>query len=247
MTIKKDKSVDLKMDIERSKFGVFLLDPPEEPIDASANDYIKRLLDTDSIHSRLDIVTSETAQFKEEALLKQSTELHKTSEERSVDLTETKSNHREDTWKFIVAIASFIILVILATLSDKINITHSEYVSKILGSLLIASIISALGFGISCLISHLNACEVAYVGGTIYFDELQHEKPETTDNQRQIKLARDSILDRQYIKQTVQAEENPQLNSPTTDVLNEIRNYSDLLKEGLVSLDEFLKNERQNF
>lgn len=102
---------------------------------------------------------------------------------------------------------------------------------------LVTFLISCIGIFFDYLSKRKTLFEIQYAGGRIAFDVSYYAKAEIDDFQKQLRRAKDLSQETATVR-TV-APETPTQASTQSSVPDDLRKYADLLKEGLISQEEY--------
>lgn len=211
----------------------------EKYIASLGNGYIMNYLTNQSVQKGFAFLSNKRVYFKGSCLSGTSKNLVKTNEERTVDVKNITGSgfiYQTDWGKLLkivgiaIAIAGVIIsggIIMLLTYSF-----ITTFAAAML-SLIIGGILTALGY----LLRRKTYFRIEYAGGCIAFDVSFYAKAEIDDFQKQLRRAKDLVEETATIK-TV-AVETPMQAPTQNSVPDDLRKYADLLKEGLISQEEY--------
>ena len=207
----------------------------EEYIASLGNGYILNFLANKSVSKGFAFLTNKRVYFKGSCLIGTGKKLVKTDEERIVDVKNITGSgfvYQTD-WGKIVRIVGFAIAII----GFIIGMLLTERLMWSWISLVIAGLIVAIGY----LLERKTYFSIEYAGGCIAFDVSFYAKAEIDDFQKQLRRTKDLAEETATVR-TVTAETQTQasVQAPVQNsVPDELRKYADLLKEGLISQEEY--------
>lgn len=228
----------------------------EKFITSLGNGYIVNYLTEKSLSNGFAFITDKRVYFKGSCLSGTGKKFTKTDEERTVDIKEITGSgftYRKKVGLLYAAIGSLIILIValfilaVSTTSSAPAITLiepgkssssqkglSESTKSIL-ELLAACIPSIILFN-SYLFSRQTLFRIEYAGGYIAFDASFYARAEIDDFQKQLRRAKDLAEE----SATKIAVTEPSVQPSTQNsVPDDLRKYAELLKEGLISQEEY--------
>ncbi len=228
----------------------------EKFITSLGNGYIVNYLTEKSLSNGFAFITDKRVYFKGSCLSGTGKKFTKTDEERTVDIKEITGSgftYRKKVGLLYAAIGSLIILIValfilaVSTTPSAPAITHiepgkssssqkglSESTKSIL-ELLAACIPSIILFN-SYLFSRQTLFRIEYAGGYIAFDASFYARAEIDDFQKQLRRAKDLAEE----SATKIAVTEPSVQPSTQNsVPDDLRKYAELLKEGLISQEEY--------
>lgn len=206
----------------------------EKYIASLGNGYIMNFLTNKSVQKGFAFLSNKRVYFKGSCLSGTGKNLVKTNEERTVDVKNITGSgfvYQSD-WGMLLKITGIIIAVVGILVSMVLFPSFWGSVGAVV-SLFIGGIIAILGY----LLKRKTYFRIEYAGGCIAFDVSFYAKAEIDDFQKQLRRAKDLAEETATIK-TV-AVETP-VQAPTqSSVPDDLRKYADLLKEGLISQEEY--------
>lgn len=228
----------------------------EKFITSLGNGYIVNYLTEKSLSNGFAFITDKRVYFKGSCLSGTGKKFTKTDEERTVDIKEITGSgftYRKKVGLLYAAIGSLIILIValfilaVSTTPSAPAITLiepgkssssqkglSESTKSIL-ELLAACIPSIILFN-SYLFSRQTLFRIEYAGGYIAFDASFYARAEIDDFQKQLRRAKDLAEE----SATKIAVTEPSVQPSTQNsVPDDLRKYAELLKEGLISQEEY--------
>ena len=203
----------------------------EKYIASLGNGYIMNFLTNKSVQKGFAFLSNKRVYFKGSCLSGTGKNLVKTNEERTVDVKNITGSgfvYQTD-WSKLLKIIGIVVAIV------GVLVWRLFGFGVLIGipSLIIASILEVLGY----LLKRKTYFRIEYAGGCIAFDVSFYEKAEIDDFQKQLRRAKDLAEETATIK-TV-AVETP-VQAPTQNsVPDDLRKYADLLKEGLISQEEY--------
>lgn len=247
--------------LDFNKFETFFMEPIEKFVAVLGNNYVQNFLSNGTISKGFAVVSNKRVYFKGTAYSKQGKKLYKSNEEQVVDLkdvTGTGYIRLKRLWMLLSSIGfcilSIIAFILMTVSKVNFNKATSHYsldnamlemayksLSNRLNIMFITSLVLALLLFLFYLIKRLNLFEISYAGGKICFDTVWYDKSEIDDFQRQLRLAKDNIATQhQTVEKEVQSSKVAQ-ESHVSTIAEQIRKYSELLKEGLITQEEYDK------
>lgn len=230
----------------------------EKYIASLGNGYIMNYLTNGSMSKGFAFITDKRVYFKGSCLSGTGKNLVKTNEERTVDVKNITGSGFIYRRYLGILIALFISLlaslagavwgVWLSFLSGSMNMIASDSGGAAAGSSLntfyVPIAILGITLVIACCIGIKNYLlkrktlfRIEYAGGCIAFDVSFYAKAEIDDFQKQLRRVKDFAEETATMK-TV-AVETPTQSSVQNGVPDELRKYADLLKDGLISQEEY--------
>ncbi|SFM51352.1 hypothetical protein SAMN03159341_1416 [Paenibacillus sp. 1_12] len=235
------KKVNLTED-SLGKFGAIFVEPTERYIASIGNGYIINFLAGSNVASGFAVVSNKRVYFKGKCYYKEEGKLKKSFEERTVDLkdvTGTGYTRTNPLFLLITAIVSFLVFVISAIVSfdsDSMSDTANQIgLTVFLSSLVVFSITIT-----SYLLKRHNLFEIAFAGGKIAFDTNLYDKTEIDDFQKQLRRAKDHIVESAHSQvAAAAASQVPAETNSKLGIADEIKKYSELLQQKLITQEEF--------
>ena len=201
----------------------------EKYIASLGNGYIMNFLTNKSVQKGFAFLSNKRVYFKGSCLSGTGKNLVKTNEERTVDVKNITGSgfvYQTD-WSKLLKIIGIVVAIVGVLVSMFFGVLIT------LLSLIIAGILEVLGY----LLNRKTYFRIEYAGGCIAFDVSFYAKAEIDDFQKQLRRTKDLAEETATIK-TVAVETSVQ--EPTqSSVPDDLRKYADLLKEGLISQEEY--------
>ena len=201
----------------------------EKYIASLGNGYIMNFLTNKSVQKGFAFLSNKRVYFKGSCLSGTGKNLVKTNEERTVDVKNITGSgfvYQTD-WSKLLKIIGIVVAIVGVLVSMFFGVLIT------LLSLIIAGILEVLGY----LLKRKTYFRIEYAGGCIAFDVSFYAKAEIDDFQKQLRRAKDLAEETATIK-TV-AVETPVQTPTQSSVSDDLRKYADLLKEGLISQEEY--------
>ena len=248
-------------DKEIEKLSGSFVSRDEKYIASLGNGYIMNYLTKGSMSKGFAFITDKRVYFKGSCLSGTGKKLVKTDEERTVDIKNITGSgftyHRY--WGILIALSIFLLAsiaigVVSYYLSyntffevynnpyiinrDEIRILIYTICRNIIPiglsiTLLIASCVGIKNY----LFKRKTLFRIEYAGGCIAFDVSFYAKAEIDDFQKQLRRTKDFAEETATMRTvTVDA---PEQNANPNSVPDDLRKYADLLKEGLISQEEY--------
>ena len=224
----------------------------EKYIASLGNGYIMNYLINKSVQKGFAFLSNKRVYFKGSCLSGTGKRLVKTNEERTVDVKNITGSGfiYKRKWGFLFAIipllmafslistAGMLLLNAISHLANS-NLRYAIYngVASVGAGVVTAIIIAIIVKLKDYLFGRKTLFRIEYAGGCIAFDVSFYAKAEIDDFQKQLRRTKDLAEETATIK-TV-AVETP-VQAPTqSSVPDDLRKYADLLKEGLISQEEY--------
>lgn len=256
-------------DSEIKKISKYFVNQDEKYLSSLGNGYIMNYLANQSLSKGFAVISDKRVYFRGTCFSGTGKNLKKTDEERTVDVKDITGSgfiYRRYIGILLGLIAEIIFFIftmsLLTFLSSKkahlnnmdieavIDIETSEpmaIASATTGSVAsgpLSIIICILSFAIVCLLAFLaylkmrkTFFEIQYAGGRIAFDVSFYAKAEISDFQKQLRRAKDyvseNVISTNRKMTTLQAE------ATIHDTADDLRKYAELLKDGLISQEEY--------
>lgn len=249
-------------DKEIEKLSQSFASRDEKYIASLGNGYIMNYLTNGSMSKGFAFITDKRVYFKGSCLSGTGKNLVKTNEERTVDVKNITGSGFIYRRYLGILIALFISLlaslagavwgVWISFLSGSMNMSTPDPSGSSAGSSLNTFCVPIAILGISLVIAccigikkyllkRKTLFRIEYAGGCIAFDVSFYAKAEIDDFQKQLRRVKDFAEETSTIK-TVAVETPTQAPAQTAtqnSVPDDLRKYADLLKEGLISQEEY--------
>lgn len=236
---------------EIEHLSAFFISKDEKYISSLGNGYIMNYLANKTMSKGYAFITDKRVYFKGSCLNGTGKVLKKTNEERTVDVKNITGSgftyHRY--WGIIIAgILSCLIFegafpaAIYYIMNDLYYSLTPGYSHEMNGTLILAAMFLPCLFISSILVlkkylfKRKTLFRIEYAGGCIAFNVSYYAKAEIDDFQKQLRRAKD-LAEESASKVTVT--ESPMQPSTQNNVPDDLRKYADLLKEGLISQEEY--------
>lgn len=224
-------------DKEIEKLSQSFVSRDEKYIASLGNGYIMNYLTNQSVQKGFAFLSNKRVYFKGSCLSGTGKKLVKTNEERTVDVKNVTGSgfiYQSD-WSLLLKIVGVVIaLISVIVLMVAFNNVQTEYLLTGVGiSFLIGVITATCGY----LFKRTTYFRIEYAGGCIAFDVSFYAKAEIDDFQKQLRRAKDFAEETAPLK-TV-AVETPVQAPAQNSAPDDLRKYADLLKEGLISQEEY--------
>jgi hypothetical protein len=261
------KEYNLK-DKEVQKLSELFISRDEKYIASLGNGYIMNFLTNKSTKKGFAFITNKRVYFKGSCLSGRGRVLVKTNEERTVDVKNITGSGfiYKRYWGIVIALIITLLVSLAGTIASawfcaelvNRNQPQATIASRELTNLVVAydaapspsylpylvsiglclSLVSICSIGIkNYLLKRKTLFRIEYAGGGIAFDVSFYAKAEIDDFQRQLRRVKDYAEETATIK-TV-ALEAPAQSPMQSSKSDELRKYADLLKEGLITQDEY--------
>ena len=208
----------------------------EKYIASLGNGYIMNYLTNKSAQKGFAFLSNKRVYFKGSCLSGTGKNLTKTNEERTVDVKNITGSGfvYQSNWGMLFKIAG-IVIAVLGIFIGKVVCSDTPFWGSVAAaaSLFIGGIIAILGY----LLKRKTYFRIEYAGGCIAFDVSFYAQAEIDDFQKQLRRAKDLAEETATIK-TV-AVETPVQAPAQNSAPDDLRKYADLLKEGLISQEEY--------
>lgn len=227
-------------DAHIKKLSHSFMDINEKFISSLGNGYILNFLANGSISQGFSFVTDKRVYFKGTCYSGQGTNLTITNEERTVDVKNITGSGFLKTSSIGYLIGGILLLIIAAGFlcSALLNGLYG-YDEGIGAAITLLGIAFALLIpAIRCLKEYLKGktlFRIEYAGGCIAFDVSFYAMAEVQDFQKQIRRAKD-YAEQDTIVKTKELTNSTSVSNSSPD---DLRKYAELLKDGLISQDEF--------
>lgn len=242
-------------DKEIEKLSQSFASRDEKYIASLGNGYIMNYLTNGSMSKGFAFITDKRVYFKGSCLSGTGKKLVKTDEERTVDIKNITGSGFTYHRYLGILIALFISL--LASIVGVVGSCYSYYnilwgwypfipigysISFLIASGLSITLLIASCIGIkNYLFKRKTLFRIEYAGGCIAFDVSFYAKAEIDDFQKQLRRVKDFAEETSTIK-TVAVEtptQTPVQTASQNSVPDDLRKYADLLKDGLISQEEY--------
>ncbi|WP_213468944.1 SHOCT domain-containing protein [Paenibacillus dendritiformis] len=225
------------------KFREVFAEPTERYIASIGNGYIINFLSGGSLASGFSVISNKRVYFKGKCYYKEAGKLKKSFEERMVDLkdvTGTGYTRVNPTSLLITSLSSLVLTIILIGVLSSLGSSDQATVMNILTIVLIASVLSFSITLTAYILKRKNLFEISFAGGMIAFNINLYDKAEIDDFQKQLRRAKDHVVE--LAPSQVAAAAAPQAPTETISKLgiaDEIKKYSELLQQKLITQEEF--------
>lgn len=253
-------------DNEINKLAQYFVNRDEKYISSLGNGYIMNYLARGSLSRGFAVISNKRVYFRGSCFSGQGKALIKTSEERTVDIKDVTGSgfiYKRYVGLLLGLITAFFVfvagIVVIAGIEmipslyfvesyqqmDKMTKYDQQRVEQYQRMAIATSLIIGvfLSFAISCFLVFLDYLkkrktmfQIQYAGGCIAFNVSYYAKAEIDDFQKQLRRTKD-LAEESTPKITVA--ESPLQSSTQNSVPDELRKYADLLKEGLISQEEY--------
>lgn len=225
-----------------NKFEEIFMEPTEKLIATLGNNYIQNFFINGNISNGFAIVTNKRVYFKGNCYMREGKKFFKTNEERVVDLrdiTGTGYIRTKQTWMLVLAtILGICSLFLLAMIWEGLDRSTIEQAYGFLTGYLFCAVIGCITFAIVYKITCRNLFQIEFAGGKICFQTVWYDKKEIDDFQRQIRLTKDTMSS---LKEQNIVAKDRSVSTNISNISEEIRKSSELLKEGLITEEEYKK------
>lgn len=223
------------MDADKRKMAELFVSAEEKYISSLGNGYFLNFLSDGAVKKAFAFISDKRVYFRGSCYSGQGKNLTISEENRTVDIKDVTGSGF--IYKRRIGVLAGIFAALLISLGGLVS-------SLVVGPILIGAV--CLPLFISCLIVFINYLkkrktffQVQYAGGSIAFDVSYYAKAEIEDFQKQLRRVKDLIEEAsaKSVSAPVTVQSQPVAgNNGTAD---ELRKYADLLKDGLISQEDF--------
>lgn len=223
------------------KFKNLFAEPTEKYLSSIGNGYIINFLAGNSFASGFSVISNKRVYFKGKCYYKENSKLKKSIEERTVDLkdvTGTGYISVNPIYLLVAACISLFVFIVMLILAFTFRDVDGVW-NVILGVLSFASFI---GFPLSStlyILKHKTLFEIAFAGGKIAFDTYLYSKSEIDEFQKQLRRAKDSIVEAAPQIVATPSVQSPIMTNSKLGIADELKKYADLLEQKLITQQEF--------
>lgn len=245
-------------DKEIEKLSQSFASRDEKYIASLGNGYIMNYLTKGSMSKGFAYISNKRVYFKGSCLSGNGKKLVKTDEERTVDIKNITGSgfiyHRQ--WEMYMILVLLLALLVgafcwlefaselpnlesvVSRLQDGNEVEKYEIVSTAsITTIFITAAISIILLFKKYFLGRKTLFRIEYAGGCIAFDVSFYAKAEIDDFQKQLRRTKDYAEETNTVK-TVTVE-TPTQTSLQSSVADDLRKYADLLKDGLISQEEY--------
>lgn len=224
------------------KFRELFAELTERYIASIGNGYIINFLSGGSLASGFSVISNKRVYFKGKCYYKEAGKLKKSFEERMVDLkdvTGTGYTRVNPISLLITSLSSLVLSIILFGVLSSLGSSDQATVMNILTFVLIASILSFSITLTAYILKRKNLFEISFAGGMIAFNINLYDKAEIDDFQKQLRRAKDHVVESASSQVAAAAPQAPAETNSKLGIADEIKKYSELLQQKLITQEEF--------
>ncbi|WP_080837052.1 SHOCT domain-containing protein [Cohnella massiliensis] len=234
MDRKTNRGINLSDD-DKKKFGAIFVEPTERYISSLGNGYLINFLVDGVITSGFSMISNKRVYFKGKCFYKEKGKLKRSFEERIVDLKDvTGTGYTRVNPMYLLISAGVTLLAAISMIIVNANLDQDNIrLFFITLSCLVATSVALTMY----ILKRTNLFEISFAGGKIAFDIKLYDKSEIDDFQKQIRIAKDSILELAQ-SQVAAAQSVSPVNSKL-GVADELKKYAELLQQKLITVEEY--------
>ena len=220
---------------EIEKFSGVFAGKDETYVASLGNGYIANYLKGKGIKKGFAILSNKRVYFKGSCLNKNGRFFTNSNEERTVDVKDITGSGfiSKNNPGILFNVILYFLLVIGCFWYENTHFVE-EVVEEALGFYKWIFGIGAVFFLILYQYKKWTLFSIEYAGGCIAFTAAFYAREELEEFQKQLRQVKDEMEEAAYRKEEVQVQP-----APSNDIPEELRKYADLLKDGLISQEEY--------
>lgn len=231
------------------KFNKMFVEPTERYVASIGNGYIVNFLADRTLSKGFAVVSDKRVYFKGKCYFKEDGKLKSTVEERMVDLkdvTGTGYTMVNPLYLLIIGLVTMGIALVNLVYYSSAAETMSDRTETVTGILFFACAPISVVALTMYILKRMNLFEISFAGGKIAFNTNMYDKSEMDDFQKQLRRAKDHIMESAATKAesaAPAAANAPEPSSPVSaagvGIADELKKYAELLDQQLITKEEF--------
>lgn len=221
----------------KTKFNKLFSEPAEQYIASIGNGYIVNFLSGSGFESGFAAISNKRVYFRGKCYYLENGKVKRNFEERVVDLKDvTGTGYTRVDPLYLVAFSFISLLVTILSLIQ----TESMQTWRVF--LLIIALASYFFFLLRYFLNRRDYFEIAFAGGRIAFDINLYAKSEIDDFQKQLRIAKDNVVETAPVQK---AAEPPIVQHGNSSTADELKKYAELYQQNLITDHEYAEIKRK--